>query len=244
MGFGILFFGYFLTFGFSFLSFGDIAAVVGCVFMLFACLKLSEYNRYFNGMTVAVMVLTLLSLGGVMASVFHLPLEGLLSTLTEGGKLIAACVLHCFLFLGTRGISLGAECTKLVKGAERDLVMSVTYYTVSLVLLLTGGFFPDVATVIRLWLRLYWLVCFVLNMVLIYKAFGLLYPADEDPNGRKRSRFRIINFMEDKMDAFEENKKKYRMESMQMALNEAARAKKERDEKRSGNAHFKKKKKK
>ncbi len=245
MGFGILFFGYLLAFGFSFYFFADIAAVVGCLVMLFGCAKLSEYNRYFNGAILSLTVLVLCSLVSPLTSLLRVfsSVAEEVWTVLDIAKPVAALAVHSFLFLGIRGISLGASCDKLVKTSVRNMVMTVTYYVVSLVVQLTGHWYRTIADAIEPWLAVYWLVCLVLNLVLLYKAFGILCPADEDPNRKKRSRFRFINFIDDKMDSFEENSKKYREDSMKMALDEADRLKKEREQKRR-EGHSKKKKKK
>jgi len=244
MGFGILFFGYLIAFGFSPYFFADITAIVGCVVMLFAALKLAEYNRYFTGTIISAMALILLSAGELVCAFLSVQGDGITGDVLETGVNLAACGVHIFSLLGIWGIAKGAECAKVTGTAPRNLVMSVTYYIAASAVTLTEHLYADEAQYVALWLRAYWLICFILNLVLIYRAFGLLYSADEDPNVKKRSRFKIINYMDDKMDAFEENTKKYRMESVQMALDEAEKRKAEREKAKEKNRGTKKKKKK
>ena len=66
-------------------------------------------------------------------------------------------------------------------------------------------------------------MCVLLNLVLMYSCFGTLCPADEDENEIKRSRFAIINKINDKMDSFEKKNNEYKLESMRLAMEEANR---------------------
>ncbi len=243
MGFGILFFGYFLTFAFTASKVYFFADVIGCVVMLVGLAKLSQYNRYYVGAVASATLFTLFTLGSALMMLFKTSLGGGLDTAYDVAKALSACGLHVFIFLGIRGISMGAECEKLVKKAERRLVMTSVYYAALHIVLFTSPLYKEVASYVSLWVYVYWWVCFVLNLVLIYHAFGLLYSPEEEEKAPKRSRFRIINFMNDKMDAFEENSNKYRRESMEMALAEAEKRRQEK-EKKHPHKHSNKKKRK
>lgn len=233
MGFGILFFGYFLTFAFSISKVYFFADVIGGVVMLYAFSKLMQYNRYYVGAIYSTMLFTLLSALGAVLLMFHISAGDVLDTVLDIAKALSACAMHIFVFLGIRGISLGAECDKLVKKSERNLKLTLAYYIISHFVLFTSPLYEEVASYISLWVYIYWWICFILNLSLIYQAFGLLYSADEDQTEKKRSRFKIINYINDKMDAFEENSNKYRRESMQMAMDEAEKLHKEKGHKKS-----------
>jgi len=243
MGFGILFFGYFLTFAFSISKVYFFADVIGCVVMLFAFGKLMRFNRYYVGAAAVSMIYTLLIATSALMMLFGVSIGKTADTLLDVLKALSSCGFHVLMFLGIRGISLGAECTKLVKKAERCLVMTVVYYAVLHIVLFTSPLYASVASYVSLWVYLYWWICFIYNLTLIYQAFGLLYSPEDEAKGPKRSRFKIINFMNDKMDEFEANSNKYRKESMEMALAEAERRRKEKEKKNPHN-HSKKKKKK
>ncbi len=242
MGFGILFFGYFLTFAFTASKVYFFADLLGCLVMLVALSKLMQYNRYYVGAAVSCMAFTLFSLGAALMMLFKVSLGDGLDTALDVAKALSACSFHVFAFLGIRGISMGAECDKLVKKAERSLVMTSVYYAALHIVLFTSPLYKEVASYVSLWVYVYWWICFVYNLVTIYHAFGLLYSPEEEEKAPKRSKFKIINFMNDKMDAFEENSNKYRRESMQMALDEAERRRKEKEQKHP-HTHSKKKKK-
>lgn len=242
MGFGLLFFGYFLTFAFTASKVYFFADIIGCVVMLMAFAKLEQYNRYYKGAVVSAMLLTLFSLGFAIMMLFKLSLSDGLSTALDIAKALSACGVHVFTFLGIRGISKGAECEKLVRKAERSLVMTSLYYVVVHIVLFTSPLYKDVAPYISLWVYVYWWICFIVNLVTIYHAFGLLYSPEDEEKEPKRSRFKIINFMNDKMDSFEANSNKYRKESIEMALREAEKRKLEKEKKNPRN-HSKKKKK-
>ncbi len=243
MGFGILFFGYFLTFAFSVSKVYFFADLIGCVVMLIAFGKLAQYNRYYVGAVASGVVFTLFSLAAAMVLMFKVPMDGWMDTALDVAKALSACAFHVFMFLGIRGISKGAECEKLVKKAERNLVMTSVYYATAHIVLFTSPLYETVASYISLWVYVYWWICFILNLALIYHAFGLLYSPEEEEGEPKRSRFKIINFMNDKMDAFEANSNKYRRESMEMALAEAEKRRKEKEAKHPPKQSKKKKRK-
>lgn len=233
MGFGILFFGYFLTFAFSISEVYFFADVIGGVVMLYAFSKLMQYNRYYVGAIYSTMMFILLSVVGAILLMFKISTGDVIDAVLDIVRALSACAMHIFVFLGIRGISLGAECNKLVKKSERNLKLTLAYYIISHFVLFTSPLYEEIASYISLWVYVYWWICFIFNLSLIYQAFGLLYSADEDQTEKKRSRFKIINYINDKMDAFEENSNKYRRESMKMAMEEAEKLHKEKGHKKS-----------
>lgn len=243
MGFGTLFFGYFVMFAFALAQAYFFADIIGALIAIYAFSKLSEYNRYFVSAMVsclAFMVLCGVSAASLMFDIYD-P-AGNVDMIVDIAKAAAACIMHIFMFLGTRGIAQGAGSVDLYNKANRNLVLTMIYYAASLLVIAFGGILGDSVQNVSMIVFLYWAVCFVLNLVLIYRCFGILCPAEEDEDAPpKRSKFAIVNKLNDKFEEIEANKTAYRKESMQMALDEAEK----RAAKNSGKSkHSHKKKKK
>ena len=233
MGFGILFFGYFAMFAFSLSPYYFFADIVGAFIAIRAFTKLSEYNRYFRGAAAAA--LSFLLLCGVNAASLLFALyaqDGGVDFAVDLAKEAAACVMHVFLFLGTRGICQGAEAGKLVYKTNRNFVATMLYYAGSLAVISLSRLLGDMLPYAGAVLLLYWLVCFVLNLALIYQCFGILLPADADENEKPRSRIPFLNALSDKFDELDDKKNEYRRESMKMAMEEADRLHAEREKKK------------
>ena len=222
MGFGLLILGYFLTFAFTISQAYFFADVIGALVMLYAFTKLSEYNRYFRGAAAAGMVFTLLALtSGVLLSMHMLTTEGVLDIVLDAAKSASALVMHVFMLLGTRGIAEGADCGKLADRAMRNLVMVITYYVLYFGTLIAAPFLPAVLSYISFLVYIYFLVCLVLNLLLLHTCFGMLYPAEGDPMENRRSRVPLFNKVSDAFDRLEDKKNAFRKESMELAMEEA-----------------------
>ena len=183
MGFGILFFGYFLAFGFSLSKVYFFADIIGTLIMLYAFTRLTQYNTYYKS-AFGVGVSFILLCGGSAVSIVK-PIyesEGTVALCVNGLKLVMACVMLVIVFLGARGISGGAGDERLVKNAERQIVMTAVYYVVALGVLAVSPFLDDATAYVSFVLLIYYYVMFVLNLVCIYKCFATLCPADEDEN--------------------------------------------------------------
>ena len=242
MGFGTLFFGYFVMFAFSLSKVYFFADIIGAGITLYAFSKLSEYNRYF----VAAMwgCLTFLLMCAVHAASLMFELydpAGAVVITVNVAKTAAACAMHVPMFLGMRGISVGADADKLVRTSERNLVLTMVYYALYLLVLAASPLLNDATQYISTVVYLYHIVCILLNIVLIYKCFGILCPADEDENEKKRSRFAIVNKISDKVDAIDEERVRYREESVRLANEEAARRIAEKNKNKKQHHHKKKK---
>lgn len=228
MGFGTLFFGYFVMFAFSLSNMYFFADIIGALITAYAFTKLAQYNKYFNSATIATLIFLLFSAVKASNMMFDIYPEGIVANVINLLRYVSAAVVHVYMFLGARGISLGAGAEKLSKKAERNLTMILLYYVAYLVI--TNISFSDevLYSYLNLMLLLYWLVCLLFNLAFIYRCFTFLAPADEDISEKKKSRFKLVNMMDEKMDEIEEKKQQYRMESMKMALEEAEKAEREK----------------
>lgn len=240
MGFGTLFFGYFAMFAFSLSQAYFFADIIGALVTIYAFSKLAQYNRWFNQGMAACLVFMILC--GVNAASLMFKLYdpvGKVDMAVDIAKEAAACLMHIFMFLGTRGIAMGADAKKLVDTTNRNLVFTMTYYAASVLVLIFSGVLGDEAQTVSMIVFLYWVVCLVLNLALIYRCFGILCPAEEDENAPpKRSKFAFINKINDKFEAMEAEKQAYREESVRLALDEAE---KKAQDKKHKQKHKKKK---
>ena len=242
MGYGILLFGYFLTFAFSLSNVYFFADIIGALIMMYAYTKLWQYNLYYKSAAVSTLVFIALCGFGALSVGLHLfEAGGAVMTAVGAVKLAVSLVMHIFIFLGCKGLAEGAESEFLVRKSDRQLVMTAVYYVVALLLIAAAPLIGNIAPYLNFALFIYWIICFIMNMILIYNCFGRLCPEDEDDEAMPRSKFGFINKINDKFDEFEENSNKYRRESMEMARAEADRL---HEEKKNKYHHSKKKKKK
>lgn len=232
MGFGILIFGYFLMFAFSLSRTYFFADIIGTFITIIALSKLSAYNRYYRKALIAAFVFMLICGIAAISLMFELySSESIAATVINFFKISSACFLHIFVFLGTRGVAYGADSQKLVKTAEHRLIATMLYYAVAILLFLLGSLTRLDLRYINTGILLYWLLCFILNIVFFYRCFAVLCPADEDENIPKKSRFRFINKINEKMDSFEKNSNKYYKQSIEMAQNELENKKESKKQK-------------
>ncbi|MBE6541625.1 MAG: hypothetical protein E7672_04180 [Ruminococcaceae bacterium] len=244
MGFGILLIGYFVTFAFTLSEYYFFADIIGICIMLYAFIKLDQYNRYFSLAAIcgtAYLILCSVNAVSLMWELYS-P-TGTIDMIVDIGKQISACGMHIFIFLGTRGIAGNAESDKLVKNTDRNFVMTMVYYVFSVLVLVISPFIDSVVQYISAGVFFYWIVCIVLNIALLYKCFGIICPADEDENEIKRSRFAIVNKINDKFEEIEQNKQKTREESIRLAREEAAKRAEKLKSKKKKHVHNHKKKK-
>ena len=233
MGFGLLLFGYFLTFAFTISEAYFFADVIGALVMLYAFTKLAEYNLYFRGAAVAGVTFTILALSaGVLLSLHKLENGSTLDMVMDIAKTLSALGMHVCILLGVRGIATGAECPGLAEKALRNLVMSITYYVLYFGTLLLSLVVPEVVSYVSLLVYLYFWVCMIVNILLFHSCFGMLYPADGDPMENRRSRIPLFNKLSDAFDRVEDKKNAYRKQSMELALEEAEKKAAEKTKRR------------
>lgn len=224
MGFGILIFGYFLMFAFSISQVYFFADIIGALIVMYAFSKIAEYNRYF--IRAMWFCLAFLLFGAVNAVSLMFGIydpSGNIALAVSILKTASAALMHIPMFLGIRGIADGAESVGLVHLSERNMTMSMIYYAAALLVIALDRAFGDYTQYAGALVWLFGIVCIFLNLVLFYKCFATLCPADENAHEKKRSRFRFINKINDKLDAIDEERQRYREESMKLAMEEADR---------------------
>ena len=226
MGFGILLLGYFLMYAFSISQVYFFADIIGAIIVIFAFSKLSQYNRYFVGSMWACLMFIAFAAVSASSLMFDIyDTNGIVAQIIGLLKTASSWAMHIVMFLGIRGISLGAACEKLAKKSLRNLSITSVYYLGCIALSIIALFSTnsEVVTYMNGLMYLYSIVCVVINLILIYNCFGTICPADEDENEVKRSRFAIINKIDDKMDEFEQKNREFHRESMRLAMEEADR---------------------
>ena len=72
MGFGILFFGYFVMFAFSISQMYFFADIIGAVISIFAFSKLSEYNKYYKNAMIAALVFAVFCMVNAASMMFRI----------------------------------------------------------------------------------------------------------------------------------------------------------------------------
>ena len=219
MGFGILFFGYFLAFGFSLSKVYFFADIIGALIMLIAFTRLAQYNTYYKAAFGTGVGFILLSGANALSLVkpIYEP-DGAVALCVNGAKLAVACIMLVIVLLGARGISGGAGDDRLVRGAERQIAMTVVYYVASLGVLAVSPFFADVTSYASIVLIIYYYVVFVMNLLYIYKCFATLCPEDED--GSEKKKHGVLDKMDDTIESITRNTKKYGEDSIRLAIDE------------------------
>lgn len=234
MGFGTLFFGYFVTFAFSLSKYYFFADIIGILVVIYAFTKLTKYNLYFRGAMIPALAYLIFCAAAAAALMFDIYApDSIYDTAVDLLKLVSACAIHILMCLGTRGIALGAGsgADKTAKRARVNLIAAIIYYAADLAVFVVFGLTGKEAGAVNAVLLCAWLVLLIMYLVMFYGAFAVICPADEDETVIKRSKIPIINKINDKMDAFEKKSNDYRRESMEMAMKEAERIAAEKEKK-------------
>jgi len=223
MGFGILVFGYFLSFAFAITRIYYFVDLVGAVLMFISFYKLKEYNRYFIRSIIFCVIFFLACVTNASAIIFKIYDNGsVIDLIIKSVRALAACILTVYALLGTRGIALGAGEEKIANRARSNIVMTIILY------ILVLAYVPLNTSANSSWIMyfmtamyFYGALCIFMNLYLFYKCYAKLIPADSDDEVTKTSKFGFINFFNKKFDELELKKDKYRRDSMKLALDEA-----------------------
>ena len=138
MGFGILFFGYCITYVMALNPYGVLFRLFGYVLLVLGCKKLSEYETKFKHASLFGVLLLLLTVIQTVSFVSDYAYENLLITqdfipkliddVVTYGALVLVCAFHVFLLLAIREIAKDTESDKIQSAAVRNLFFVCMYY--------------------------------------------------------------------------------------------------------------------
>jgi len=210
MGFGLLFLGYFIAEMMSFHSFGFVARLCGYVIISVASKKLLRYERTFELTFVAALIMSFSSLFSTVAGIGNILYENfLISSPIVSGEMIAihnhvdsilSLAFHFALLYAIRKISLVTEVEATAYAASRNFVFLVVYYVLYYVSYLPLDFAADYVKYFSLPVILLYIVCIILNLVLIFKCYANICDETDLDMPRKPSRFAFINKIREESD--------------------------------------------
>ena len=205
MGFGWLFFGYFTATLMTLNSAGAFIRVIGYAIIVFSALKLRRYHKSFNiflassAVMVAVSTLiaaTALSDGLYNALVIDSPWFSASFTQTVGYTESACSLLFngAMLYsLWSIGRETGVE--SVMGDSIRNGVFIAIYNIFTVVCALPSeavrGFVQE--TGLLMWTFLLYLLCIILNHILIFRCYAKICDEDDVEMERKPSRFAFVN---------------------------------------------------
>ena len=199
MGFGTLFFGYFLLLNITYYSFTDLIAAL---IMAMGLYKLSSVNRPFRNGLIAAFVFAVLGLVelvcGTLDMFLSITLPSELLSVTSVSRYFVIAVLTLFIFKGIDEVAREVGLSELSRRARISMPIALFIYTASAVLdipILESGVnvrFFAISSAIVLILTL---VIVTVNLVTIYTAYmKICMPEDVDNDyEEKPSRFEFIN---------------------------------------------------
>ena len=236
MGFGILFFGYFLVYAFSILPWYFYADIVGCLVMTWALSILSSHKRAFRRVAYANAAVAVISLVRAVGRTFSLWVDGdavgVAFTLAWAA---AALVFHFFLTGAVHGLAEEAEDRKIISRASFNRSFSATAYLFFIAHTSLKRVLPAEVTSITEKLALLLLIaCLLTTSLLIYSSFVSFIPVTGEIPEPKKSRFALVNKIRQKTyerrkRALDENREMY--EDYLSRKNEPAHAKKTKKKK-------------
>lgn len=213
MGFGLLFLGYFMTFLMSVNQIGFLFRLAGYVLMLYACMLLRKYNRYFTLPMYLSISLIVISAGSTVVGIWNILYEAMLVAskpsiaYEEAFTNISAVlvfVFHLFLLGAIRKIAIETDMRKIADNAVRNFIFICVYYLMYIVSILPFFFTGEYIKYFSLPITLLYFAWIILNLVLIFSCYSGICDENDVEMRAKPSRFAFVNKFRRKMEEREE----------------------------------------
>ena len=206
MGFGLLFLGYFIAY---FMSLALPLKIVGCLLMIWAVMKLSEYNQRFRLCLAPLGILCVFSVYAIICFVSKsLQLQSVICSdsvykvVSNLGEVVDIAY-HTCLLTAVCAIAKETELPKIAFCSMRNLLIvcvgGVLYY-VNL-FIPVGDIIKPIGFISAV-IRLLWIV---LNCILIANCYRLICPEGDEDMPVKESKIGIIRKMDAVINKREEN---------------------------------------
>ena len=206
MGFGLLFIGYFIAY---FMSLALPLKIVGCLLMIWAVMKLSEYSERFKLCIAPLGILCAISVYAVICFItksLNVPsvicsdsVYNVVSNLSE----VVDIAYHTCLLTAICAIAKETELPKLAFSSMRNLLIvligGIMYFVA---LFIPEGSAAQIIGYIATVIRLLWIV---LDCVLVANCYRLICPEGEEDMPVKESKIAIIRKMDAVINKREEN---------------------------------------
>ncbi|MBR7116256.1 MAG: hypothetical protein IKC87_00920 [Clostridia bacterium] len=197
MGFGTLFFGYFLLLDVLYYHFTDIIAAL---VMLYALYRISSVSGYFKAPTFASIGFAVFALGELVLGVldlFEIGDLGAVITYVSMARYVILAVFTAFLLRAIYGIATELDVEGLPMKCKTMTVSSMLVYLLLLLLstpMLTNLLLPAVNAVLYLVALIGNIVILISNLTIIYTCYmRICMPEDLKEKEEKPSRFEFIN---------------------------------------------------
>ena len=213
MGFGILLFGYFITtmmpIPLSMLLPIDLTGfirMIGYIVVIIAAKKLSEYNSSFGMLVISSFIMTVVSAveGLIDLGLFfvnnqmgNLPFANLLKTINDM-QIVDYLGLTVILFvaalcLSVKQIGEDTGIKKVVTASVRNLVFYAILFIVKAITFLPLSFVDTYANVFVSALLIIELLCWILNLYMIFYCYAKICDSSDIDMKQKESRFSFVN---------------------------------------------------
>ena len=213
MGFGILLFGYFITtmmpIPLSMLLPIDLSGFIrmlGYIVVIMAAKKLREYNSSFGMLVISSLIMTVISaiegfvdLGLFLVNnqIVNLPFAELLKSVNDmqivDYMALTVIVFVAALCLSIKQIGEDTGIKKVVTTSVRNLVFYVILFVVKAVSFLPIPFVKTYANVFVSALLIIELVCWILNLYMIFYCYAKICDSSDVDMKQKASRFSFVN---------------------------------------------------
>ena len=203
MGFGILFFGYCVTYILSLNPYGVFFRLFGCVLMLVGCNKLTGYQSKFRLALYSLSVLTLVTALETFSEISAFLYDNLIISSRLVSPIVdsvltysdAACVLvyHVFLLLAIKAIAKETEVADIEAASFRNLFFVVLYFVLRVIAYLPLSFQEVYNKYLALPIFILNLSWMVLNVILLFKCYAKICDESDVEMEQKPSRFEFVN---------------------------------------------------
>lgn len=199
MGFGTLFFGYFLLLNITFFSYSDIIAAF---LMMYAFYKLSGINKGFKYSFYASFAFAVFGFVELAVTVIELFLPSLdIGTLTSVSTMVRSliiCVLTVFMLTGIRDVCLEVGIKRIADRCKKAIYVTFILYTLNIIWQtdILGAFNLKAVVIIGYLVMVSIIFLVIVNLLSIHTCFvEICMPDEQTPKGRaeKKSRFGFVN---------------------------------------------------
>ena len=203
MGFGVLFFGYCITYIMALNPYGVLFRLFGYLLIVLGCKKLSEYEPRFKRSALMGVVLLALSVVQLVSFLLDFAYENLLiaSDLFPSAiddvlfylNLALVCTFHVFLLLAIRCIARDTESDRIQSAAVRNLFFVCMYYFMVLLAYVPSPIQEAYNKYLALPLFMLNIAWLILNVVLLFSCYAKICDEGDVEMEQKPSRFEFVN---------------------------------------------------